>query len=76
MNHIFQKNAIEFETGITRHETKRHDSVSDVMHFRKFSIISTKIRGFIILTLFWIQVLYATGTVLILTDGLRKYIGK
>ena len=36
MNHIFQKNAIEFETGITRHETIRHDSVCDVIHFRKF----------------------------------------
>ena len=34
MNHIFQKNAIEFETGITRHETIRHDSVCDVIHFR------------------------------------------
>ena len=37
MNHIFQKNAIdELETGITRHETIRHDSVCDNMHFRKF----------------------------------------
>ena len=34
MNHIFQKNAIELETGITRHETIRHDSVCDVLHFR------------------------------------------
>ena len=36
MNHIFQKNAIEFETGITRHETIRHDSVCDVIYFRIF----------------------------------------
>ena len=39
MNHIFQKNAIELETGIsrdriTRHETIRHDSVCDVIYFR------------------------------------------
>ena len=34
MNHIFQKNAIEFETGITKHETIRHDSVCDVIFFR------------------------------------------
>ena len=33
MNHIFQKNAIELETGITRHETIRYDSVCDVIDF-------------------------------------------
>ena len=77
MNHI-QKNAIEFETGITRHETIRYDSVCDVMHFRKLIDTSgyfrQKFRGFIILALFCTNgdsgtVLYAT--VLLLTDGLR-----
>ena len=78
MNHI-QKNAIEFETGITRHETIRHDSVCDVMHFRKFiDTLRQKFRGFIILALFCTNgdsgtVLYAT--VLILTEGLRKSCG-
>ena len=37
MSHIFQKNATKFETRITRHETIRHDSVCDVMRFRKFT---------------------------------------
>ena len=37
MSHIFQKNATKFETRITRHETIRHDSVCDVMCFRKFT---------------------------------------
>ena len=37
MNHTFQKNAIEFETGITRHETIRHDSVCDGIYFRMFT---------------------------------------
>ena len=32
-----QKNATKFETRITRHETIRHDSVCDVMRFRKFT---------------------------------------
>ena len=74
MNHIFQKNAIEFETGITRHETIRYDSVCDVIYFRKLIDTFDCNPWFFILTLFWIPVLYAT--VLILTDGLRKYVGK
>ena len=38
VKHIFQKNATKFETRIlTRHETIRHDSVCDVMRFRKFT---------------------------------------
>ena len=66
MNHIFQKNAIEFETRITRHETIRHDSVCDGMRFRIVPQHSTQIRGFLILALFCVQtgipvlVLYAT----------------
>ena len=37
MNHIFQKNAIKFETRITSNETIRHDSVCDVICFRIFT---------------------------------------
>ena len=47
LKHIFQKNAIEFETRATRHEQRDtrqednlYDSVCDVMRFRIFTEIS------------------------------------
>ena len=47
LKHIFQKNAIEFETRATRHEQRAtrqednlYDSVCDVMRFRIFTEIS------------------------------------
>ena len=47
LKHIFQKNAIEFETRVTRHEQRDtrqednlYDSVCDVMRFRIFTEIS------------------------------------
>ena len=56
LKHIFQKNAIEFETRATRHEQRDtrqednlYDSVCDVMRFRIFTEISVENPWFLIL---------------------------
>ena len=78
MSHIFQKNATKFETRITRHETIRHDSVCDVMRFRKFTDTFDYNPLFLILAFFCTNGDSGTArysTVLILTDGVRIYCG-